>query len=190
VHIALRGLQDVSVRWDILQEGALGGCLPNLQIPSQRMDKPDGELLVAQDILTWIDGKIRAPDDFQGLKTSSRETKAMPGLCYSNATFTWPSKSSSTSHSLSATCSSWPRTGSRHWRSLHLPSFIIPSSNFPRPLLNDQMRPSSCPHQCRSLASRLSYPFTVCVSRQVPLLHDTVMQSPLSRSAWDKMSGS
>jgi metaxin len=67
-HIALRGLLDVSVRWDISQEGALGGRLPNLQIPSELTDKPDGELLVAQDIPTWIDGKIGALDDFQGYK--------------------------------------------------------------------------------------------------------------------------
>jgi metaxin len=64
-HIALRGLHDVSIRWDVSQEGALDGRLPNLQIPS---DNPDGELLAAQDIPTWIDGKVGALDDMEGYK--------------------------------------------------------------------------------------------------------------------------
>jgi hypothetical protein len=67
-HIALRGLRNISVRWDISQDGALNGRLPNLQTPSERTNDPDGELLAAQDIPTWIDEKVGALDDLEGYK--------------------------------------------------------------------------------------------------------------------------
>lgn len=67
-HMALRGLQNFSVRCDVSQEGALEGRLPNLQIPSERTNKPDGELLAAQDIPAWIDGKVGALDELEGYK--------------------------------------------------------------------------------------------------------------------------
>ena len=67
-HIALRSLHDVSVRWDVSQEGALDGRLPNLQIPSERTNNPDGVLLAAEDIPTWIDGKVGALDDLEGYR--------------------------------------------------------------------------------------------------------------------------
>ena len=67
-HIALRGLRNVSVRWDVSQDGALNGRLPNLQTPSERTNEPDGELLAAQDIPTWIDEKVGALDDLEGYK--------------------------------------------------------------------------------------------------------------------------
>ena len=67
-HIALRGLLDVSVRWDISQEGALGGRLPNLRVPSERANDVDGELLAAQSILAWIDEKVGPLDDLEGYK--------------------------------------------------------------------------------------------------------------------------
>ncbi|KAF8263056.1 hypothetical protein EI94DRAFT_1599203 [Lactarius quietus] len=66
-HIALRGLRDVSVRWDISQEGALGGRLPNLLVPSEH---PDDELLAAQGIPAWIDEKVGPLDDLEGYKDS------------------------------------------------------------------------------------------------------------------------
>ncbi|KAI9509603.1 hypothetical protein F5148DRAFT_978115 [Russula earlei] len=66
-HIALRGARNVSVRWDVSQDGALEGRLPNLQIPSQK--GLDGDLLLAaQDIPTWIDEKFGALDDLEGYK--------------------------------------------------------------------------------------------------------------------------
>ena len=67
-HIALRGLHEVSVRWDVSQEGALNGRLPNLQIPSEQTNTPDGVLQSAEDIPTWIDGKVGALDDLEGYK--------------------------------------------------------------------------------------------------------------------------
>ncbi|KAH9019130.1 hypothetical protein EDB85DRAFT_2009613 [Lactarius pseudohatsudake] len=69
-HIALRGLRDVPVRWDVSQEGALGGRLPNLQVPSERANDVDGELLAAQSILAWIDEKVGPLDDQEGYKDS------------------------------------------------------------------------------------------------------------------------
>ncbi|KAI0291078.1 hypothetical protein B0F90DRAFT_407905 [Multifurca ochricompacta] len=67
-HIALRGLQDISVRWDISEEGALGGRLPNLQVPSELARDVDGELLAAHNIPTWIDEKVGELDDLEGFK--------------------------------------------------------------------------------------------------------------------------
>ncbi len=67
-HIALRGLRNISVRWDISQDGAINGRLPNLQTPSERTRDPDGELLAAQNIPSWIDKKVGALDDLEGYK--------------------------------------------------------------------------------------------------------------------------
>ncbi|KAF8470471.1 hypothetical protein DFH94DRAFT_211850 [Russula ochroleuca] len=67
-HIALRGFRNVSVRWDVSQDGALNGRLPNLKSPSERTKDPDGELIAAQDIPTWIDEKVGALDDLEGYK--------------------------------------------------------------------------------------------------------------------------
>jgi metaxin len=67
-HIALRGLRDISVRWDVSQDGALNGRLPNLQAPSERTKDPAGELIAAQDIQTWIDEKVGALDGLEGYK--------------------------------------------------------------------------------------------------------------------------
>ena len=67
-HIALRGIRDVSVRWDISQEGALGGRLPNLQVPSEQTNNVDGELLAAQRIPAWMDEKVGPLDDLEGYK--------------------------------------------------------------------------------------------------------------------------
>ena len=67
-HIALRGLQNISVRWDVSQDGAINGRLPNLQAPSERTKDPAGELIAAQDIPTWIDEKVGALDSLEGYR--------------------------------------------------------------------------------------------------------------------------
>jgi metaxin len=64
-HIALRGFCDFSVRWDISQDGALDGRLPNLQIPS---GDADSTLLAAHNIPTWIDENVGALDELEGYK--------------------------------------------------------------------------------------------------------------------------
>lgn len=67
-HIALRGLHNISVRWDVSQDGALGGRLPNLQIPSEHAKDHDRALLAAQDIPAWIDENVGALNDLEGYK--------------------------------------------------------------------------------------------------------------------------
>ncbi|KAH9980867.1 hypothetical protein BGW80DRAFT_1162641 [Lactifluus volemus] len=64
-HIALRGFRNFSVRWDISQDGALDGRLPNLQIPS---GDADSTLLAAHNIPTWIDENVGALDELEGYK--------------------------------------------------------------------------------------------------------------------------
>ncbi|KAI6036504.1 hypothetical protein BKA83DRAFT_5654 [Pisolithus microcarpus] len=54
-YIALRGLTDVAVRWDIPPEGALGGRLPTLHVPGT---VADGNLLVPEDIPGWVDSQV------------------------------------------------------------------------------------------------------------------------------------
>ncbi|KAI0064445.1 hypothetical protein BV25DRAFT_1822795 [Artomyces pyxidatus] len=65
-HLALRGVSDVIVRWDVASEGALGGRLPNLQIPSKQESDRDGDLLAAHNIPAWIDGAVGALDELEG----------------------------------------------------------------------------------------------------------------------------
>jgi hypothetical protein len=49
-YLALRGLTDIVVRWDISAEGGIDGRLPNLQ---------DGEELLAAHIIPgWVDAKV------------------------------------------------------------------------------------------------------------------------------------
>jgi metaxin len=64
-HVALRGFRNFFVRWDISQDGALDGRLPNLQIPS---GDADSTLLAAHNIPTWIDENIGALDELEGYK--------------------------------------------------------------------------------------------------------------------------
>lgn len=52
-YLALRGLTNIKVRWDIAPEGSVSGSLPNLHIPSDK-----GELLGAHAIPAWVDAKL------------------------------------------------------------------------------------------------------------------------------------
>ncbi|KAI6028485.1 hypothetical protein F5J12DRAFT_889007 [Pisolithus orientalis] len=52
--IAIRGLVDIAVRWDISPEGALGGRLPTLHVPNAGSE---GHLLPAEDIPSWVDNQ-------------------------------------------------------------------------------------------------------------------------------------
>lgn len=55
--LALRGLSQVYVRWDVAEDGALDSRLPNLHVPSED-GEPGGELLAAHLIPEWADGKV------------------------------------------------------------------------------------------------------------------------------------
>ena len=50
-YLALRGLTNIKIRWDIAPEGSISGSLPNLHIPSD-------ELLAARAIPAWVDAKL------------------------------------------------------------------------------------------------------------------------------------
>ena len=52
-YLALRGLTNIKVRWDIAPEGGISGSLPNLHIPSDKE-----ELLAAHAIPAWVDAKL------------------------------------------------------------------------------------------------------------------------------------
>jgi len=52
-YLALRGLTNIKVRWDISPEGGISGSLPNLHIPSDKED-----LLAAHAIPAWVDAKL------------------------------------------------------------------------------------------------------------------------------------
>jgi len=52
-YLALRGLTNIKIRWDIAPEGSLSGSLPNLHIPSDK-----GQLLTAHAIPAWVDAKL------------------------------------------------------------------------------------------------------------------------------------
>ena len=79
-YLALRGLKDVRLRWDIAPEGCIDGALPNLHVPiadsllkSERLSRSDGaedgELLAAHSIPTWVDAKLgvdSAEDPLEG----------------------------------------------------------------------------------------------------------------------------
>lgn len=86
-HIALKGIANVHVRWDISPDGAVGGRLPNLHIipkhPSKTTGKPVAEktgsgpqarksldeLLPAHLIPVWVDRYVKPPeDDLEGYK--------------------------------------------------------------------------------------------------------------------------
>ncbi|KAI0707864.1 hypothetical protein C8Q76DRAFT_627678 [Earliella scabrosa] len=75
-YLALRGLSDIAVRWDISVDGALDARLPNLHIPlktlpgaSERVkaqDDGEGELLPAHLIPEWVDGQVGTLDELEG----------------------------------------------------------------------------------------------------------------------------
>ncbi|KAJ7744978.1 hypothetical protein DFH07DRAFT_749158 [Mycena maculata] len=54
-YLALRGLSKIAVRVDIAPEGAMGARLPNLHLPN-------GQLLPAQLIPTWVDETLDEPE--------------------------------------------------------------------------------------------------------------------------------
>ncbi|KAF9227827.1 hypothetical protein BS17DRAFT_774375 [Gyrodon lividus] len=66
-YIALRGLSDIAVRWDILPEGGLDGRLPNLHVPASGDSKT--QLLPPYNIPAWVDGRVAGPvDALEGYK--------------------------------------------------------------------------------------------------------------------------
>ncbi|KIL00922.1 hypothetical protein PAXRUDRAFT_821124, partial [Paxillus rubicundulus Ve08.2h10] len=66
-YIALRGLSDIAVRWDISPEGGLDGRLPNLHVPASGDSQT--QLLPSHGIPAWVDGRVPGPvDALEGYK--------------------------------------------------------------------------------------------------------------------------
>ncbi|KAG0705086.1 hypothetical protein DFH29DRAFT_316400 [Suillus ampliporus] len=60
-YIALRGLTNITVRWDISPEGGIDGCLPCLHIPG--VGDASADLLAPRTIPGWVDGQLHCPKD-------------------------------------------------------------------------------------------------------------------------------
>lgn len=99
-YIALRGLKNLKVRWDVAQEGALDGRLPNLHLPRVEASKLNADLNTAEErpnqeapldlygaslIPSWVDlslGVDSASDPLEGYKdvASRDESRAWVAL--------------------------------------------------------------------------------------------------------------
>ncbi|THH26605.1 hypothetical protein EUX98_g7589 [Antrodiella citrinella] len=65
-YLALRGLSNVALRWDISSDGAIEGRLPNLQVPARESKDGGGELLPAASIADWVDGQLGEVGPLEG----------------------------------------------------------------------------------------------------------------------------
>ena len=95
-YLALRGLADVAVRWDVAPDGALDARLPNLHVPlatlpgtSARVradEDGEGELLPAHLIPEWVDGQVGALDELEGYADAAArdESRAWVALLEGN----------------------------------------------------------------------------------------------------------
>ncbi|KLO10564.1 hypothetical protein SCHPADRAFT_942775 [Schizopora paradoxa] len=90
-YIALRGVKDLSVRWDVTPDGSVDGRLPSLQTA-------DRKVLGARMIPGWVDDELQAEDDaFEGYKdaTSKDESRAwvalLEGIVHTALTISKPS---------------------------------------------------------------------------------------------------
>ncbi|KAG1756408.1 uncharacterized protein EDB91DRAFT_1241480 [Suillus paluster] len=73
-YIALRGLTNVAVRWDISPEGGIDGRLPCLHTPA--FDAKD-ELLAPRGIPGWVDGRVHGGNDpLNGYKDGSLQDES------------------------------------------------------------------------------------------------------------------
>lgn len=95
-YLALRGLSDIDIRWDVSPDGALDNRLPNLHVPLKTLpgaseevkqqDDGEGELLPAHLIPEWVDGRIGAFDELEGYadETARDESRAWVSLLEGN----------------------------------------------------------------------------------------------------------
>ena len=95
-YLALRGLNDIAVRWDIAVDGALDARLPNLHVPLKTLpgaseevkaqDDGEGELLPAHLIPEWVDGQVGALNELEGYadEAARDESRAWVSLLEGN----------------------------------------------------------------------------------------------------------
>lgn len=72
-HLALRGVRDVAVRWDVSPDGGVDGRLPALHVPLSaepaargKTDDGEGELLAPHLIPGWVDARVGHVDALEG----------------------------------------------------------------------------------------------------------------------------
>ncbi|KDR73588.1 hypothetical protein GALMADRAFT_124817 [Galerina marginata CBS 339.88] len=86
-YLALRGVSNIKLRWDIAPEGSIDGALPNLHVPaseslvkSEKLSNPeDGELLAAHSIPAWVDAKLgvdSGADPLEGYKDQASRVES------------------------------------------------------------------------------------------------------------------
>lgn len=69
-YIALRGLSDVGVRWDVAPDGSVDGRLPSLQTA-------DRKVLGARMIPGWVDDALQAEEDaFEGYRDAAAKDES------------------------------------------------------------------------------------------------------------------
>lgn len=69
-ELALRGIKEISFRWDIHPDGGINGSLPCLLLP-------DGDLLGTKRILAWVDKVQQAPlDELEGFQSSEAKDES------------------------------------------------------------------------------------------------------------------
>lgn len=75
--IALRGLSDVAVRWDVSPDGGIDGRLPNLHVPRETSpDDGGGELLAAHMIPGWVDKIAGEVGPLEGYKDKATKDES------------------------------------------------------------------------------------------------------------------
>ncbi|KIM65365.1 hypothetical protein SCLCIDRAFT_1212537 [Scleroderma citrinum Foug A] len=97
-YIALRGLTDIAVRWDIPPEGALEGRLPNLHVPAD-VDS-ENQLLVAQNIPGWVDSRVASGvDTLEGYQNQQAKDEShawvslLEGIVHATLVLSQPTRS-------------------------------------------------------------------------------------------------
>ncbi|TCD63547.1 hypothetical protein EIP91_005293 [Steccherinum ochraceum] len=65
-YLALRGVANVALRWDVSPDGAIEGRLPNLHVPLAESKDGGGELLPAASIADWVDGQVGETGSLEG----------------------------------------------------------------------------------------------------------------------------
>ncbi|OBZ75272.1 hypothetical protein A0H81_04096 [Grifola frondosa] len=86
-YLALRGLSDIAVRWDVSADGALDARLPNLHVPLAEKDKEGGgELLPTHLIPGWVDARVGEAGPLEGYadEASRDESRAWVALMEGN----------------------------------------------------------------------------------------------------------
>jgi len=75
-YLALRGLTDVAVRWDVSPDGGIDGRLPNLHVPVVTGIGAK-TLLAPQDIPAWVDSVLGERNDLEGYQSQQEKDESL-----------------------------------------------------------------------------------------------------------------